>query len=174
MKSRGFATMAAIAALGTGALAAQAPARTTHDQGGGQKSCTRTEQRTDTTRFETRNCMRTSDTSARSDMRIKVRATLPTAATADDAKVRVRERVRDEERNGDMRVEVRTRHDRRVSGTVLRDEVRVRVEVKNADHPAITVGTAANGALPITVTQLDANGQPVVLRTLSVTVPAAQ
>src|SRR5689334_4806405 len=118
--------------------------------------------------------MRTSDTSARSDMRIEVRSTLPTASAADDATVRVRERVRDEERNGDMRVEVRTRHDRRVKGNVLRDEVRVRVEVKNANHPTITVGTAANGALPITVTQLDANGQPVVLRTLSVTVPAAQ
>jgi len=174
MKSRGFATMAAIVALGTGALAAQAPARTTHDQGGGQKNCTRSKQRSETTRFETRNCMRTSDTSARADMRIKVRSTMPTMAAADDAAVRVRERVRDEERNGDMRVRVRTRHDRSVDGNVLRDEVRVRIVVTNANHPQITVGTAANGALPITVTQLDANGQPVVLRTLSVTVPAAQ
>jgi hypothetical protein len=174
MKSRGFATMAAIVALGTGALAAQAPARTTHDQGGGQKSCTRTEQRTDTTRFETRNCMRTSDTSARADMRIKVRATMPTPATAADAAVRVRERVRDEERNGDMRVKVRTEHRRQVEGNVMRDEMRLRIDVRNANHPQIAIGTAANGALPVTVTQLDANGQPVVLRTLSVTVPQAQ
>src|ERR1700709_1142545 len=171
MKSRGFATMAAVVALGTGALAAQAPASTTHDQGGGgQKSCTRSEQRTDTTRFETRTCLRSTDTSVRADLRIEVRSTRPTMAAAADAAVRVRERVRDEERNGDMRVKVRTRHDRRVEGNVMRDEVRVRVEVRNANHPQVTIGTAANGVLPITVTQLDPNGQPVVLRTLSVTV----
>jgi hypothetical protein len=174
MKSRGFATMAAIVALGTGAFAAQAPARTAHAQGGGQKNCTRNVQRSETTRFESRNCMRTSATSARADMRIRVRSTLPTMTTANNAKVRVRERVREEERNGDTRVRVRTEHRRRVEGNVLRDEVRIRIDVRNADHPQITIGTASAGALPITVTQLGANGQPVVLRTLTVTVPQAQ
>src|ERR687885_2980033 len=53
------------------------------------------------------------------------------------------------------------------------DELCVRVEVRNANHPQVTIGTAANGVLPITVTQLDANGQPVVLRTLTVSVPQA-
>jgi hypothetical protein len=174
MKSRGFAVAAAVAALGTGASVAPAVA-ITHDQGGGQKSCTRTEQRTDTTRFETRNCVRTSDDRVRADLRIEVRAELPSAAAAADAKVRIRERVREEERNGDMRVRVRTEHRRRVDGDELRDEVRVRVEVRNADHPQVTIGTAANGVLPITVTQVDATtGQPVVLRTLSVSVPQAQ
>jgi hypothetical protein len=109
----------------------------------------------------------------RADMRIRVRSQLPTTAAADDASVRIRERVRSEERNGDMRVRVRTEHRRRVEGTVLRDEVRVRVDVRNANHPQVTIGTAANGALPITITQLDAGGQPVVLRTLSVSVPQA-
>ena len=40
MKSRGLATIAAAAALATGALAGTAAA-TTHDQGGGQRNCTR-------------------------------------------------------------------------------------------------------------------------------------
>ena len=109
----------------------------------------------------------------RADLRIEVRATLPSMTAANDAAVRIRERVRTEERTGDMRVRVRTEHRRRVEGTELRDEVRVRVEVRNANHPQVTIGTAANGVLPITVTQLDANGQPVVLRTLSVSVPQA-
>ena len=91
MKSRAFATIAAVAALGGGALAA--PAGATRDAGGGNKQCT--------------------------------------------------------------------------------DELCVRVEVRNANPPQVTIGTAANGVLPITVTQLDANGQPVVLRTLSVSVPQA-
>jgi hypothetical protein len=173
MKSRGFTTIAALAALATAALAGPAAA-TTHDQGGGQKNCTRTEQRTDTTRFKTRNCIEARDDRVRADLRIEVRAQLPTAATAADATTRVRERVREEERNGDMRVRVRTEHRRRVEGTEMRDEVRVRVEVRNADHPQVTIGAAANGVLPITVTQLDANGQPVVLRTLTVSVPQAQ
>ena len=95
------------------------------------------------------------------------------AAVADDASVRIRQRVRSEERNGDMRVRVRTEHRRRVEGNVLRDEVRVRIDVRNANHPQVTIGTAANGVLPITVTQLDATGQPVVLRTLTVSVPQA-
>ena len=85
--------------------------------------------------------------------------------------MRIRERVRSEERNGDMRVRVRTEHRRRVEGKVLRDEVRVRIDVRNANHPQVTIGTAANGVLPVTVTQLDASGQPVVLRTLTVSVP---
>ena len=119
--------------------------------------------------------MRTSDDRVRADLRIEVRAELPSAATAADAKVRIRERVREEERNGDMRVRVRTEHRRRVDGDELRDELRVRVEVRNADHPQVTIGTAANGVLPITVTQVDeTTGQPVVLRTLTVSVPQAQ
>src|SRR6476646_925950 len=141
MKSRGLATIAAAAALATGGFAEQAAA-TTHDQGGGQKNCTRSEQRTDTTRFETRNCVTTRDDRVRADLRIEVRAQLPSAAMAADTTVRVRERVR--------------------------DEVRVRFDVRGANHPQVTIGAAANGVLPITVTQLDANGQPVVLRTLSV------
>ena len=173
MKSRGLATIAAAAALATGGFAGQAAA-TTHDQGGGQKNCTRSEQRTDTTRFKTRNCVTTRDDRVRADLRIEVRAQMPSAAMAADANVRIRERVRDEERNGDMRVRVRTEHRRRVEGNVLRDEVRVRVDVRGANHPQVTIGAAANGVLPITVTQLDANGQPVVLRTLSVSVPQAQ
>jgi hypothetical protein len=106
-------------------------------------------------------------------MRIKVRSELPTVAAADDASVRLRERVRSDEHNGDMRVRVRTEHRRRVEGTVLRDEVRLRIDVRNANHPQVTIGTAANGVLPITVTQLDASGQPVVLRTLTLSVPQA-
>jgi hypothetical protein len=159
------------AALGGGALAA--PAGATRDAAGGSKQCTRTEQRTDTTRFRTRSCVDARADRVRADLRIEVRAQLPTPAAANDAAVRIRERVRTEERTGDMRVRVRTEHRRRVEGTELRDEVRVRVEVRNANHPQVTIGTAANGVLPITVTQLDANGQPVVLRTLSVSVPQA-
>jgi hypothetical protein len=173
MKSRGLATIAAAAALAAGGLAGNAAA-TTHDQGGGQKNCTRSEQRTDTTRFKTRNCVTGDATRVRADVRIEGRAQMPSAATAADAAVRVRERVRSEERNGDMRVRVRTEHRRRVEGSVLRDEVRVRVDVRGANHPQVTIGAVANGVLPITVTQLDANGQPVVLRTLSVSVPQAQ
>ena len=169
MTSRGLATIAAAAALATGGFAGQAAA-TTHDQRGGQKNCTRSEQRTDTTRFETRNCVTTRDDRVRADLRIEVRAQMPSAAMAADTNVR----VRDEERNGDMRVRVRTEHRRRVEGNVLREEVRVRVDVRGANHPQVTIGAAANGVLPITVTQLDANGQPVVLRTLSVSVPQAQ
>jgi len=154
MKSRGLATIAAAAALATGGLAGQAAA-TTHDQGGGQKNCTRSEQRTDTTRFKTRNCVTTRDDRVRADLRIEVRTQMPSAAMAADANVRIRERVRDEERNGDMRVRVRTEHRRRVEGNVLRDEVRVRVDVRGANHPQVTIGAAANGVLPITVTQQD-------------------
>jgi len=171
MRSRGFAAIAAVAALITGVLAG--PAVAARDSGGGNQQCTRTAQRTDTTRFETRTCMDARADRVRADLRIRVRAQMPTMAAADDASVRIRERVRSEERNGDMRVRVRTEHRRRVEGTVLRDEVRVRVDVRNANHPQVTIGTAANGALPITITQLDANGQPVVLRTLSVSVPQA-
>ena len=173
MKSRGLATIASAAALATGALAGTAAA-TTHDQGGGQRNCTRSEQRTDTTRFRTRSCVTARDDRVRADLRIEVRAQMPSAAMAADANVRIRERVRDEERNGDMRVRVRTEHRRRVEGDVMRDQVRVRVDVRGANHPQVTIGAAANGVLPITVTQLDANGQPVVLRTLSVSVPQAQ
>jgi hypothetical protein len=171
MRSKGFATIAAVAALVTGVVAG--PAVAARDSDGGNKQCTRNEQRTDTTRFETRTCVDARADRVRADMRIRVRSQLPTMAVADDASVRIRERVRSEERNGDMRVRVRTEHRRRVVGTVLRDEVRVRIDVRNANHPQVTIGTAANGALPITVTQLDAGGQPVVLRTLSVSVPQA-
>ncbi len=57
------------------------------------------------------------------------------------------------------------------------DRVRadLRIEVRNADHSQVTIGTAANGVLPIAVTQVDATtGQPVVLRTITVSVPQAQ
>jgi hypothetical protein len=172
MRSRGFATIAAVAAMATGAVAGPAVATTTRDSGG-NKQCTRTAQRTDTTRFETRTCTDARADRVRVDMRIKVRSELPTAAAADDASVRIRERVRSDERNGDMRVRVRTEHRRRAEGTVLRDEVRLRIDVRNANHPQVTIGTAANGVLPITVTQLDASGQPVVLRTLTLSVPQA-
>ena len=168
MRSRGFAVIAAVAALAAGVVAGPAVA-TPHTS----KKCTRNEQRSDTTRFETRSCTDARANRVRTDMRIRVRSQLPTTAAADDASVRIRERVRDEERNGDMRVRVRTEHRRRVEGSVLRDEVRVRIDVRNANHPQVTIGTAANGVLPITVTQLDANGQPVVLRTLTVSVPQA-
>jgi hypothetical protein len=173
MKSRGFAVIAAVAALGTGGIAGPAVATTTHDSGGGNKQCTRNVQRTDTTRFESRMCTDARDTRVRTDIRMKVRAQMPTPAAASDASVRIREHVRTEERNGDMRVRVRTEHRRRVEGKVLRDEVRLRVDVRNANHPQVTIGTAANGVLPVTVTQLDANGQPVVLRTLTLSVPQA-
>ena len=171
MKSRGFAVIAAVAALATGAVAG--PAVATQSSGSGNEQCTRNVQRTDTTRFETRTCMDTRDTRVRADMRIRGRSQLPTPAAADDASVRIRERVRSEERNGDMRVRVRTEHRRRVEGTVLRDEVRLRIDVRNANHPQVTIGTAANGVLPVTITQLDASGQPVVLRTLTLSVPQA-
>ena len=171
MKSRGFAVIAAVAALATGAVAG--PAVATQSSGSGNEQCTRNVQRTDTTRFETRTCMDTRDTRVRADMRIRVRSQLPTPAAADDASVRNRARVRSEERNGDMRVRVRTEHRRRVEGTVLRDEVRLRIDVRNANHPQVTIGTAANGVLPVTITQLDASGQPVVLRTLTLSVPQA-
>jgi hypothetical protein len=171
MKSSRLAGIVAAVA----ALAVAAPAGAiTHDQGGGSRNCTRSEQRTDTTRFETRNCVETRADRVRADLRIEVRAQLPTPATAQQAAVRIRERIRSEERTGDMRVRVRTEHRRRVEGSTLRDELRVRVEVRNANHPQVTIGAAANGVLPITVTQLDANGQPVVLRTLTVSVPQAQ
>jgi hypothetical protein len=172
MSSRSFATIAAVAAMGTGAVAGPAVATTTRDSGG-NKQCTRSEQRTDTTRFATRTCTDARADRVTTDMRIRVRSQLPTTAAADDATVRVRERVRSDERNGDMRVRVRTEHRRRVEGTVLRDEVRLRIDVRNANHPQVAIGTAANGALPITVTQLDAAGQPVVLRTLTLSVPQA-
>jgi hypothetical protein len=172
MRSRGFTTIVAVAALVTGVVAGPAVAATS-DSGGGNNQCTRNEQRTDTTRFETRTCTDARADRVRADMRIRVRSQLPTMTAAGDASVRIRERVRSEERNGDMRVRVRTEHRRRVEGTVLRDEVRVRIDVRNANHPQVTIGTAANGALPITITQLDAGGQPVVLRTLSVSVPQA-
>lgn len=173
MKSRGLAIVAALVALTAGAIAGPAVA-TTRDAGNG-KQCTRTEQRTDTTRFRTRSCVEARDDRVRADLRIEVRAQLPTATAADDAAVRIRERVRSEERNGDMRVRVRTEHRRQVEGTVLRDEVRVRVEVRNANHPQVTIGTATNGVLPITVTQVDpTTGAVVTLRTLSVSVPQAQ
>jgi hypothetical protein len=171
MRSRGFATIAAVAALATGVLAG--PAIATPRDSGGNKQCTRNEQRTDTTRFETRTCMDTRATRVRADMRIKVRSQLQTMAAANDASVRIRERVRSEERNGDMRVRVRTEHRRRVDGNVLREEVRMRIDVRGANHPQVTIGTAANGVLPITVTQLDANNQPVVLRTVTLSVPQA-
>jgi hypothetical protein len=175
MTSRLTATIAAMAALALAAFAGPAIATTRDDGGGGgQKSCTRSEQRTETTRFETRSCVDARADRVRADLRIEVRAQLPTAAAAADATARVRERVRSEERNGDMRVRVRTEHRRHVEDHVLRDELRVRVEVRNANHPQVTIGTAANGVLPITVTQLDAAGQPVVLRTLTVSVPQAQ
>jgi hypothetical protein len=174
MKSRGLATAAALVALVMSAVAAPALATTSDSGNGATKHCTRTEQRTDTTRFRTRNCVDTRADRVSADLRIEVRAQLPTMAAANDAAVRIRERVRDEERNGDMRVRVRTEHRRRVEGHQLRDEVRVRIDVRNADHPQVTIGTAANGVLPITVTQLDAGGQPVVLRTLTVSVPQAQ
>ena len=90
MKSRGLATIAAAAALATGGLAGQAAA-TTHDRGGGQKNCTRSEQRTDTTRFKTRSCVTTSDDRVRADLRIEVRAQMPSAAMAADANVRIRD-----------------------------------------------------------------------------------
>jgi hypothetical protein len=174
MRSRGFAAIAAAVVLMCCVVAGPAVAMSARDSGGGNtKQCTRTTQRSDTTRFETRTCTDARDDRVRTDMRIRVRSTLPTPAAADDASVRIRERVRSEERNGDMRVRVRTEHRRRVDGTTLRDEVRVRIDVRNANHPAVTIGTAANGVLPITVTQLDAAGQPVVLRTLTVSVPAA-
>jgi len=167
MRSRGLA-MAAFAAMAAGVVAGPAAA-TPH----GSNQCTRNEQRSETTRFETRTCTDARADRVRTDMRIRVRSQLPTMAAADDAAVRIRERVRTEERNGDMRVRVRTEHRRRVEGNVLRDEVRVRIEVRNANHPQVTIGTAANGVLPIRVTQLDPNGQPVVLRTLTVSVPQA-
>jgi hypothetical protein len=167
MKSRGFAIVAALVALALSAMAGPALA----DQGGGAKQCTRSEQRSDTTRFETRMCTDARADRVRFDLRIEARTTLPTmSAATDQARVRVRQRVRDEERSGDMRVRVRTEH--RVDGNQTRDEVRVRVEVRNADHPQVTVGTAANGVLPITITEL-VNGQPVVVRTLTVSVPQA-
>jgi len=172
MRSRGFAVIAAIAALGTGGIAGPALATTSRDSGGNAQ-CTRNVQRTDTTRFESRMCTDARDTSVRTDIRMRVRAQLPTMAAADDASVRIRERVRSDERNGDMRVRVRTEHRRRVEGSVMRDEVRLRVDVRNANHPQVTIGTAANGVLPVTVTQLDANGQAVVLRTLTISVPQA-
>ena len=169
MRTRGFAAIAAVAALVTGVVAG--PAVATRRDSGGNKQCTRNEQRTDTTRFETRTCTDARADRVRADMRIRVRSQLPTMTAADDASVRIRERVRSEERNGDRRVRVRTEHRRRVEGTVLRDEVRVRIDVRDANHPQVTIGTAANGVLPITITQLDAGGQPVVLRTLTVSVP---
>jgi hypothetical protein len=172
MRSRGFATIAALAALTGGTLAAPAVG-TTRDNRGDTKHCTRSEQRTDTTRFRTRSCIDARADRVRADLRIEVRATLPSMTAANDAAVRIRERVRSEERTGDMRVRVRTEHRRRVEGTQLRDELRTRIEVRNANHPQVTIGTAANGVLPITVTQLDANGQPVVLRTLTLSVPQA-
>lgn len=171
MRTRGFATIAAVVALITGVVAG--PAVATARDSGGSTQCTRNEQRTDTTRFETRTCTDARADRVRADMRIRVRSQLPTMTAADDASVRIRERVRSEERNGDMRVRVRTEHRRRVEGTVLRDEVRLRIDVRNANHPQVAIGTAANGALPITVTQLDAAGQPVVLRTLTLSVPQA-
>lgn len=172
MTSRGFAAIAAAAALIIGVVAG--PAVATTRESGGNTQCTRSVQRTDTTRFETRTCTDARATRVRTDMRIRVRSQLPTAAAAGDAAVRIRERVRSEERNGDMRVRVRTEHRRRVEGTELRDEVRLRIDVRNANHPQVTIGTAANGVLPITITQLDATGQPVVLRTLTLSVPQAQ
>jgi flavin-dependent dehydrogenase len=172
MKSRGIAVIAAVVALGTGVIAGPAVATPARDSGG-NKQCTRNVQRTDTTRFESRMCTQSSDTSVRTDIRMRVRAQLATPAVASDAKVRIRERVRSEERNGDMRVRVRTEHRRRVEGTTMRDEVRLRIDVRGANHPQVTIGTAANGVLPVTITQLDANGQPVVLRTLTLSVPQA-
>jgi hypothetical protein len=168
MKSRGTAIAAALAAL---ALSVAGPAFA--DQGGGAaKHCTRSEQRTDTTRFETRMCSEASADRARFELRIEARTKLSTmAAAADQPRVRVRQRVRDEERSADMRVRVRTEH--RVDGNETRDEVRVRIEVRNADHPQVTVGTATNGVLPITVTEMVGNA-PVVVRTLTVNVPQAQ
>jgi len=174
MKSRGFATIAALVALAVSVIAAPALAATRASGSGDTKQCTRTEQRTDTTRFRTRNCVDTRADRVTADMRIEVRAQLPTTAAANDAAVRIRERVRDEERTGDMRVRVRTEHRRQVEGHEMRDEVRVRIDVRNANRPQVTIGTAANGVLPISVTQLDANGRPVVLRTLTVSVPQAQ
>jgi hypothetical protein len=168
MRSRGFAAIAAVAALAAGVIAGPAAA-TPHTS----KQCTRSTQRSDTTRFETRTCTDPRADRVHTDMRIRVRSELPTTAAADDASVRIRERVRSEERNGDMRVRVRTEHRRRVEGNVLRDEVRVRIDVRNANHPQVTIGTAANGVLPITVTQLDATGATVTLRTLNVSVPQA-
>jgi len=172
MKSRGFGTIAALMALAVSGITAPALATTRASSSGDTKHCTRSEQRTATTRFETRMCTDVRADRTRFDLRIEARTTLPTmAAAADQARVRVRQRVRSEERSNDMRVRVRTEH--RVNGSQTRDEVRVRVEVRNADHPQVTVGTAANGVLPITVTEL-ANGQPVVVRTLTVSVPQAQ
>ena len=171
MTRRSLTTIAAMAALGTAALAGPAPA-ITRDHG--DRACTRSEQRTDTTRFETRSCVRTRADRVRADLRIAVRAKLPTATAAANAAVRVRDRAREDARTGDMRIRVRTEHRRRVEDNVLRDELRVRIEVRNANHPQVAIGTAANGVLPITVTQLDAAGQTVVLRTLSVSVPQAQ
>src|SRR5690349_793228 len=116
MKSRGFVTAAAVLALVLSAIAAPALA-TTRDSGGGAKQCTRTDQRTDTTRFRTRSCVDTRADRVSADIRLEVRSQLPTPAAADDAAVRIRERVRDEERTGDMRVRVRTEHRRRVEGS---------------------------------------------------------
>jgi hypothetical protein len=159
-------------ALAVSVIAAPALATTRASGSGDTKQCTRSEQRTDTTRFETRMCTDARADRTRFDLRIEARTTLPTMnAAADQARVRVRQRVRNEERSNDMRVRVRTEH--RVNGNQTRDEVRVRVEVRNADHPQVTVGTAANGVLPVTVTEL-VNGQPVVVRTLTVSVPQAQ
>ena len=45
------------------------------------------------------------------------------------------------------------------------------MHAQRAAHGHDALGTAANGVLPITITQLDAGGQPVALRTLTVSVP---
>ena len=169
MRSRGLATIAAGAALATGGLAGQAAA-TTHDQGGGQKNCTRSEQRTDTTRFKTRSCVTTRDDRVRADL--EVRAQLPSAAMAADANVRIRERVRDEERNGDMRVRCHPPGASRATSCATRSACASTCAARTIRRSRSARPRTA--LLPITVTQLDANGQPVVLRTLSVSVPQAQ